>query len=93
MAGISLAIAIFLVLDEKSLLLKCFAVLLFGFFLVTKNRRAEILCVFPGDILKLQGKRLRQNRIMSYETPPKCPGTSLYEKTPVFLRRVFFVNH
>ena len=70
MAGISLAIALFLVLDEKSLLLKCFAVLLHGFFLVTRNRHAEILCVFQGAILRLQGKRPGQNRIMSYEAPP-----------------------
>ena len=70
MAGVSLAIALFLVLDEKSLLLKCFAVLLHGFFLVTRNRHAEILCVFQGAILRLQGKRPGQNRIMSYEAPP-----------------------
>jgi hypothetical protein len=71
MVGVSLTIALFLVLDEKSLLLKCFAVLQLGFLLVTRNSAAEILCVFQGDIMKLQGKRLRQNRILSYETPPK----------------------
>ena len=71
MVGISLTIAFFLVLGYKSFLLKCSAVLPFGFFLVTKNSHAQILGVFQGDIAQLQGKRLRQNRIISYETPPK----------------------
>ena len=70
MVGVSLTIALFLVLEEKSSLLKCFAVLLLGFFSATKNRHAEILCVFQENILHLQGKRLEQNRIMYYETPP-----------------------
>ena len=71
MAGISLTIAIFLVFVKKSSLLKCFAVLLHGFFLVTRNIHTEILHVFQGDILKLQGKRQRQNRILVYGAPPK----------------------
>ena len=53
MVGISLTIAIFLVLELNSLLLKCFAVLLLGFFPITKNSLAEILCVFQGGILQL----------------------------------------
>ena len=73
MVGVSLTIALFLVLERKSSLLKCFAVLLLGFFSVTRNSHAEILPVFPGEILPLQGKRLEQNRVMSYEAPPK-PG-------------------
>ena len=63
-------------LGEKSSLLKCFAVLPPGFFLAAKNICAEILGVFPADILKLQGKRSGQNRIMFYETPPN--GKSFY---------------
>ena len=74
MVGDSLTIAIFFVLASKSLLLKCFAVLLLEFFSLAKNRLAEILCVFQENILQLKGKRLGQNRIMSYETPPKEPG-------------------
>ena len=73
MVGVSLTIALFLVLERKSSLLKCFAVLLLGFFSVTRNSHAEILPVFPGEILPLQGKRLEQNRIMSYEAPPNAP--------------------
>jgi hypothetical protein len=57
MVGISLTIAFFLVLELNSLLLKCFAVLLLGFFSVTRNCHAEILPVFPGEILPLQGKK------------------------------------
>ena len=76
MVGVSLTIAFFLVFDEKSLPLKCFAVLLLAFFPLTKNSHAEILGVFQGDILQLKGKRPEQNRIMSYETPPK--GSSFF---------------
>ena len=76
MVGVSLTIALFLVLERKSSLLKCFAVLLLGFFSVTKNGHAEILPVFPGEILPLQGKRLEQNRIMSYEAPPNLSGVT-----------------
>jgi hypothetical protein len=57
MVGVSLTIALFLVLERKSSLLKCFAVLLLGFFSVTRNCHAEILPVFPGEILPLQGKK------------------------------------
>ena len=71
MVGVSLTIAFLFVLVQKSLLLKCFTVLRLGFFSVTRNSHAEILCVFQGDILSLQEKRLGQNRIMFYETPPK----------------------
>ena len=71
MVGNSLTIAIFFVLVSKSLLLKCFAVLQLEFFSLAKNRLAEILCVFQENILQLKGKKLGQNRIMSYETPPK----------------------
>ena len=46
MVGVSLTIAVFLVLYEKSLLLKCFAVLQLGFFLETKNIFAEMLTAF-----------------------------------------------
>ena len=53
MIGVSLIIAIFLVLNENSLLLECFTVLLFGFFSIAKNRHAEMLDVFQEDILKL----------------------------------------
>ena len=75
MAGVSLAIAGFLVLNEKSSLLKCFAVLPLGFFLVTRNTPPRKYSVyFRGGILKLQGKRLGQNRIMFYETPPNRLG-------------------
>ena len=80
MVGDSLTIAIFFVLASKSLLLKCFAVLLLEFFSFAKNRLAEILCVFQENILQLKGKRLGQNRIMSYETPPRCPD-SFYKLT------------
>lgn len=54
MAGASLAMAFFLVLKQKSFILKCFAVLLPEFFTATRNRAAEILGVFQGDILKLR---------------------------------------
>jgi len=57
MVGVSLTIAFFLVLMQKSLLLKCFAVLPLGFFSVARNSHAEILCVFQGDILQIQGKK------------------------------------
>ena len=50
--------------------MKCFAVLPFGFLPEATNSHAEILCVFQGAIGQLQGKRLRQNRIMSYDAPP-----------------------
>ena len=70
MVGVSLTIAFLFVLVQKSLLLKCFTVLRLGFSSVTRNSHAEILCVFQGDILSLQEKRLGQNRIMFYETPP-----------------------
>ena len=46
MVGVSLTIAVFLVLNVKSSLLKCFAVLLLGFFALTKNRPEKILDVF-----------------------------------------------
>ena len=74
MVGVSLTIAFLFVLVQKSLLLKCFTVLRLGFSSVTRNSHAEILCVFQGDILSLQEKRLGQNRIMFYETPPKRSG-------------------
>ena len=79
MAGVSLAIAIFLVLERKSLLFKCFAVLRLGFFFVAKNRLAEILGVFQEDILQLQRKRLLQNRKPSYEAPPKGRRSSFHK--------------
>ena len=41
------------------------------FLSVASNRFAEILGVFQEAIPRLRGKRLRQNRIMSYEFPPK----------------------
>ena len=78
MVGDSLTIAIFFVLVSKSLLLKCFAVLQLEFFSLAKNRLAEILCVFQENILQLKGKRLGQNRIMSYETPPNHRGDLLF---------------
>ena len=58
-------------LSVKSSLLKCFAVLLYGFFFATRNIHAEILDVFQGDIPKLQRKRQLQNRIPFYGAPPK----------------------
>ena len=70
MVGVSLTIAILFVSKSKSSLLKCFAVLLLGFLPLAKNRHEEILCVFQEVILQRKGKRLGQNRIMSYETPP-----------------------
>ena len=88
MVGVSLTIAIFLVFVQKSSLLKCFAVLLHGFFLVTKNIHAEILHVFQGDILKLQGKRQRQNRIPFYGAPPNADGIYYFlyrARKPTFL--------
>ena len=72
MVGVILTIAIFFVLVSKSSLLKCVAVLRPGFLPLTKNSHAEILCVFQGVILQLQGKRMGQNRIMFYGTPPNC---------------------
>ena len=91
MVGVSLTIAFLFVLVQKSLLLKCFTVLRLGFSSVTRNSHAEILCVFQGDILSLQEKRLGQNRIMFYETPPK-PRAFLYfinksQFIRVFVRR------
>ena len=74
MVGVSFTIAIFFVLEVKSLLLKCFAVLRLGFLPLAKNRHEEILCVFQEAILQRKGKRLGQNRIMSYETPPNTGG-------------------
>ena len=46
MIGVSLTIAVLLVLWEKSLLLKYFAVLQLEFFLGTKNIFAEMLTAF-----------------------------------------------
>ena len=46
--------------------------MLLGFLPLAKNSHEEILCVFQGGILQRKGKRLGQNRIMFYETPPKC---------------------
>ena len=86
MVGVSLTIALFLVLERKSSLLKCFAVLLLGFFSVTRNSHAEILPVFPGEILPLQGKRLEQNRITSYDAPPNRPVFGIYGKFTENLR-------
>ena len=48
MVGVSLTIAVLLVLCEKSLLLKCFAVLQLGFFLETKNILQKCLLHFKG---------------------------------------------
>ena len=57
MAGVSLAIAFFLDLVQKYSLLKCFAVLPFGFFLVTRNRPAEILGVFQRGYSEVTWKK------------------------------------
>ena len=61
MAGVSLTIAIFLVLSQNLCFWSAFAVLRLGFF----------LAIAPWNtLLPLQGKRLAQNRMLSYETPP-----------------------
>ena len=65
--------------------MKCFAVLLLGFFLLTSNNHAEILCVLQMGIVQLEGKRLGQNRILSYKAPPNVNCTSLcgqHKKSP-----------
>ena len=61
----------------KILLSKCFAVLPLEFLFVARNRFAEILGVFQKVIPKLQAKRLRQNRTLSYETPPNVHSSFL----------------
>ncbi|MBQ1242290.1 MAG: hypothetical protein IIX99_03715 [Oscillospiraceae bacterium] len=69
-AGVSLAVAFFLVLYRKLLFLKCFAVLRQRFFSHRRFEAAGILCVFQGKS-KAWGKRSEQNQILSYGTPPK----------------------
>ena len=48
MVGVSLTTAIFLVLMQKSLLLKCFAVLLLGFFCKQRIATQKYFVYFKG---------------------------------------------
>jgi len=59
-------------LAEKSFALECFAVLRRRFFPRASSMAVGILCVFRGQRTMLWGKRLAQNCVNPYVSPPKA---------------------
>jgi len=85
-AGVSLAVALFLVLHRKWLFFKCFAVLHQRFFLTPPLCGRRNTCCLSRPKSKVWGKRSVQNQILSYGTPPKPLLFCSYQRRCYFLR-------
>jgi len=88
-AGVSLAVAFFLVLHQKLLFLKCFAVLHQGFFF--SHRRFEgagILCVFQGRKARRGEKDQCKTKSFLTERRPRLSFSLIPVVPEEILRRV-----